>query len=167
MEYVYEDKRIPLQIRRLLIFDEICRKAKRYPDEIVYFSAETQLAFGVIYFERTKKYIAYGGVFEYSYMLSDGTKQNFDVPINDDLEMCEISIKKRQFTKSVNTPIELWWRWNKHVKKQFHAYLYHYQNYLIQIDDETDLGYRINSTQKCLLASAKLPLWNNMKRLKS
>ena len=105
MDYVYEDERIPLQIRRLIVFIKVCHKAKKYPDEIVYFSAETQLAFSVIYFEGTKKYIAYGGVFEYSYMSSDGIKKNFDVPISDDLEMCEISIKKRQFTKSVNTSV--------------------------------------------------------------
>ena len=29
MDYVYEDERIPLQIRRLLIFDEICKLAKK------------------------------------------------------------------------------------------------------------------------------------------
>lgn len=167
MRSIYEDERIPLQIRRLIVFSNICRKARRYPDEVVYLSPETQLAFSVIYFERSKKYIAYGGVFEYSYMSNGGSSQNFDLPINDDLTTCEILIKKRQFTKSVDTPIELWWRWNNRVRKQFHAYLYNYQNHLIQVNDETDLGYEVNNTKKCLLASAKLPLWNNMKYSKS
>ena len=36
MDYVYEDERIPLQIRRLLIFDEICKLAKKQPDEIIH-----------------------------------------------------------------------------------------------------------------------------------
>lgn len=36
MRPIYAQSRVPLQIRRLMIFNEICRKAKQYPDEIVY-----------------------------------------------------------------------------------------------------------------------------------
>lgn len=41
MDYIYEDERIPLQIRRLLIFDEICKLAKKQPDEIIHLSRFT------------------------------------------------------------------------------------------------------------------------------
>ena len=36
MRTTYEEKRIPLQIRRLMLFNEICHKAKKYPDEVVH-----------------------------------------------------------------------------------------------------------------------------------
>ena len=49
MRSVYEENRIPLQIRRLMIFDEICQLAQKKPDEIVHLSRYTQLALGVMY----------------------------------------------------------------------------------------------------------------------
>ena len=36
MRSIYENKRIPLQLRRLMIFSEICLKAKQCPHENVY-----------------------------------------------------------------------------------------------------------------------------------
>ena len=36
MRPIYENKRIPLQVRRLIIFSEICLKAKKRPHENVY-----------------------------------------------------------------------------------------------------------------------------------
>jgi hypothetical protein len=36
MYEVYEDERIPLQSRRLMLFSEVCRVAKKYPDEIAH-----------------------------------------------------------------------------------------------------------------------------------
>ena len=66
MNYVYEDERIPLQIRRLLIFDEICKLAKKQPDEIIHLMRFTELCLGVMYLKDFKKFIAFGGVFEYA-----------------------------------------------------------------------------------------------------
>ena len=42
MHSIYENKRIPLQVRRLIVFDEICRLAKSKPDEIVRLSFYAQ-----------------------------------------------------------------------------------------------------------------------------
>ena len=58
MRPIYEESRIPIQIRRLMIFDEICKLAKKQPDEIVHLSPYTQLSLGVMYLRNlcTKKY---------------------------------------------------------------------------------------------------------------
>ena len=42
MRLIYEETRIPVQIRRLMVFDEICRLAKSKPDEIVRLSFYAQ-----------------------------------------------------------------------------------------------------------------------------
>ena len=63
MHPIYENKRIPLQLRRLMIFSGICLKAKQCPHENVYVSTKSQLAFSVMYFKKSKKYVAYGSVF--------------------------------------------------------------------------------------------------------
>ena len=63
MRSIYENKRIPLQLRRLMIFSEICLKAKQCPHENVYMNTKSQLAFSVMYFKKSKKYVAYGSVF--------------------------------------------------------------------------------------------------------
>lgn len=40
MRPIYENKRIPLQLRRLMIFSEICLKAKQCPHENVYMNTK-------------------------------------------------------------------------------------------------------------------------------
>ena len=47
MRTAYEEKRIPLQIRRLMLFSEICRKAKKHPDEIVHLAGYSKVAFSI------------------------------------------------------------------------------------------------------------------------
>ena len=42
MHPIYEESRIPIQIRRLMVFDEIYKLAKKQPDEIVHLSFYTQ-----------------------------------------------------------------------------------------------------------------------------
>ncbi|GLR28079.1 hypothetical protein SAMN05660405_01392 [Psychrobacter pacificensis] len=49
MRSIYKEVRVPVQIRRLMVFNEICRLAKAKPDEIMHLSPYTQLAFGVMY----------------------------------------------------------------------------------------------------------------------
>ena len=49
MRTAYEEKRIPLQIRRLMLFSEICRKAKKYPDEVVHLAGYSKIAFNIVY----------------------------------------------------------------------------------------------------------------------
>ena len=93
MRPIYEESRIPIQIRRLMVFDEICRKAKARPYSNIYLSTKSQLAFSVMYFKDSKKYVAYGGVFEYSYISDEGIKYDFDIPIHSDYPMCAITVK--------------------------------------------------------------------------
>ena len=56
MRTAYEEKRIPLQIRRLMLFSEICRKAKKHPDEIVHLAGYSKVAFSIVYSKKDKKY---------------------------------------------------------------------------------------------------------------
>ena len=41
MRPIYEESRIPIQIRRLMVFDEICRKAKACPYSNIYLSTKS------------------------------------------------------------------------------------------------------------------------------
>ena len=56
MRTTYEEKRIPLQIRRLMLFNEICHKAKKYPDEVVHLAGYSKIAFNIVYSKKDKKY---------------------------------------------------------------------------------------------------------------
>ena len=42
MRPIYEETRIPVQIRRSMVFDEICKLAKKQPDEIIHLSFYAQ-----------------------------------------------------------------------------------------------------------------------------
>ena len=79
MRSVYEETRIPLQIRRLMVFDEICKLAKSKPDEIVHLSPYTQLSFGVMYLLDFKRFVAFGGMFEYAYTREEVIEQRISV----------------------------------------------------------------------------------------
>ncbi len=101
MRSVYEETRIPLQIRRLMIFTEICRKARKYPDDMVYLDGYSTIAFGVIYSTLSDKYTAFtkevrtplGLLINWNnytrnrsyYSLSNDIQYFF--PINDELEL--------------------------------------------------------------------------------
>ncbi len=57
MRTTYEEKRIPLQIRRLMLFNEICHKAKKYPDEVVHLAGYSKIAFTILFILRKIKNI--------------------------------------------------------------------------------------------------------------
>ncbi len=100
MRTAYEEKRIPLQIRRLMLFNEICRKAKKYPDETVQLAGYSKIAFTVTYSKKDKKYTAFGGVFKYAHTRQEVIEKGLDKLPHDELVMCALTVKRQAFTKA-------------------------------------------------------------------
>ncbi len=163
MRSVYEDERIPLQVRRLMIFAKICRRARKCPEEFAHLNFETQLAFSVIYFEKNKKYLAYGGVFKYAHTRQEVIEQGLDKLAHDELVMCAITVKSQVFTKPVRTPLALLWQWNKQVKNRPYNYAGDNPNHFFPVNDELEKDYLPHEYHKHLLAIENLPLWDNYK----
>ena len=109
MYEVYEDESIPLQIRRLMVFDEICRLAKAKPNKIVHLSPYTQLAFGVIYLKDLKRFVGFGGMFEYAHTREEVIEQGINVVPNDELVMCALTVNLIPFTKPARNSVQLLW----------------------------------------------------------
>ena len=107
MRLIYEEVRVPVQIRRLMVFDEICRLAKAKPNEIVHLSPYTQLAFGVIYSKDLKRFVAFGGMFEYAHTREEVIEQGIDVIANDELVMCALTVNLIPFTKPARNSVQL------------------------------------------------------------
>lgn len=107
MRLIYEKVRVPIQIRRLMVFDEICRLAKAQPNEIVHLSPYTQLAFGVIYLKNLKRFVAFGGMFEYAQTREEVIEQGIDVIANDELVMCALTVNLIPFTKPARNSVQL------------------------------------------------------------
>ena len=161
MRSVYEDKRIPLQIRRLMIFSKICQLAKKQPDEIVYLSPEVRLAFSVIYFGKSKKYVAYGGLFEYAHTRKEVIEQGLDKLAHDEFIMCAIKVEKQAFTRPARTPLGLLINWNKHIKNRPCNYVCGDPDTFFPVNDELETDYLPHEYNKHLLAIKNLPLWGD------
>ena len=161
MHTIYENERIPLQVRRLMIFSEICLKAKQYPHENVYVNTKSQLAFSVMYFKKSKKYVAYGSVFEYSYISDEGIKYDFDIPINSDYPMCQITVKGQPFTRPARTPLGLLIDWNKYVRNKVSNCFEDDLSSLFLLNGELEKDYLPHKFYEILLSSSNLPLWDN------
>ena len=165
MRPIYEQSRIPLQIRRLMIFDEICRKSQKYPDEVVYLTSESKLALGVMYLQEKKRYIAFGGVFEYAHTRKEVIEQGVHHLPHDEYVMCAITVKRQAFTKPVRTSIELLWHWNNYIKNRRYTYLGHDVQYFFPVNDELEIDYPPHRYHKRLVATMHLPLWGNQEKL--
>ena len=165
MDYVYEDKRIPLQIRRLLIFDEICKLAKKQPDEIIHLSRFTELSLGVMYLKDFKKFIAFGGVFEYAETKEEVIEQRIRVFPNDEPVTRALTVNLKQFTQPARTAIQLVWYWNNYVKNRMHAYVDYREEVFFRINDEIDSDYPPHKFHDRLVATARLPLWDDREEL--
>ena len=161
MRSVYEEERIPLQIRRLMIFDEACQMAKKKPDEIVHLSRFTQLSLGVMYLKDFKKYIAFGGVFEYAETREEVIEQRITVFPNDEPVRRALTVNLEQFTKPSRTPIQLLWHWNRYVRNRIHAYIDYREEGFFKINDEIDDEYPPHKFHDRLVATARLPLWDD------
>ena len=161
MRPIYEESRIPIQIRRLMVFDEICRKAKARPYSNIYLSTKSQLAFSVMYFKDSKKYVAYGGVLEYSYISDEGIKYDSDIPIHSDYPMCAITVKGQPFTRPARTPLGLLIDWNRYVQNKVSNSFEDDLNSMFLLHGELDKIYIPHRFYEILVSSADLPLWDN------
>jgi len=161
MDSVYEDERIPLQIRRLMIFSNICRKAKKHPDEIVHLAGYSKIAFTVTYSKKDKKYTAVGGLFKYAHTRQEVIEQGIDKLPHDELVMCALTVKRQAFTKASRTPLGLLKEWNKHVKNQSFECIKDNINTFFKVNDELEIDYPPHKFCERLVASAYLPLWDN------
>lgn len=161
MRSVYEDKRIPLQIRRLLIFINICRKAKNNPDQIAFLSDYSKLAFGVQYLQGSRRYIAYGSVFEYAHTRAQVVEQGVNKLPHDEYVMCSITVKKQAFTKAVRTPFELLINWNKCVKNGTYKCVDDHIESFFKVNDELEMDYLPHKYDGRLVAVTDLPLWDD------
>lgn len=165
MRSIYEEKRIPVQVRRLMAFDEICRLAKAKPDEIVYLSPYTQLAFGVMYLKDFKRFVAFGGMFEYAHTREEVIEQGIDVILNDELVMCALTVNLKPFTKPARNSVQLLWQWNRYVRNRLHAYIDYREEHFFKINDEVDGEYPSHKFHQRLVATARLPLWDDRDEL--
>lgn len=167
MRSVYEDKRIPLQVRRLMIFSAICAKAKNQPNKVVHLSSHTKLAFGVIYLQNCRKYIAYGGVFNYAHTRQEVIEQGLDKLPHDEFVMCGIIVKRQAFTRAARTPLGLLIDWNKYVNNRAYNYIDGSVNVFFRVNDELEMDYPPHKFYKHLVASEYLPLWNDKTLIES
>lgn len=161
MRTAYEEKRIPLQIRRLMLFNEICRKAKKYPDEIVQLAGYSKIAFTVTYSKKDKKYTAFGGVFKYAHTRQEVIEKGLDKLPHDELVMCALTIKRQAFTKASRTPLGLLIEWNKHVKNKPFKCIKDNIDTFFKVNDELETDYPPHRFYERLVASAYLPLWGD------
>ena len=152
MRTAYEEKRIPLQLRRLMLFNEICRIAKKHPDEIVHLAG---------YSKKDKKYTAFGGVFKYAHIRQEVIEQGVDKLPHDELVMCALTVKRQAFTKSSRTPLGLLIDWNKHVKNKSFKSIKDNMDTFFKVNDELEMDYPPHKFYERLVASAYLPLWDN------
>ena len=165
MDYVYEDERIPLQIRRLLIFDEICKLAKKQPDEIIHLSRFTELSLGVMYLKDFKRFIAFGGMFEYAHTRDEVIEQAINVIPNDEMVMCALTVNLIPFTKPARNALQLLWQWNNYVCNRLHAYIDYREEHFFKVNDEIDWEYPAHKFHQRLIATARLPLWDDRDEL--
>ncbi|WP_227672089.1 hypothetical protein [Psychrobacter urativorans] len=165
MRPIYEQTIIPLHVRRLMIFNEICRKAKNKPNKVVHLSQHTKLAFGVMYLQDCRKYIAYGGMFEYAHIRREVIEQGVHRLPHYEYVMCAITVRRQAFTKPVRTPIALLWQWQNYVKNRRYTCLDDDAQHFFPINDELEMDYPPHRYHERLVATKCLPLWDEQKIL--
>jgi hypothetical protein len=161
MYEVYEDERVPLQIRRLMLFSEVCRVAKKYPDEVAYLACYSKIAFSIVYSKRDRKYTAFGGEFKYAHTRQEVIEQGLNKLPHDETVMCAITVKRQAFTKAARTPLGLLINWNKYVKNKPFEYIKDNVDAFFKVNDELEIDYPPHKFYDRLVASANLPLWDD------
>ncbi len=157
----YYEKRIPVQLRRLMIFNEICCKAKMFPDEMVHLNYYSNIAFGVIYSTLSDKYTAFGSVFEYAHTRAEVVQQGLDKLAHDEYISSAMTVKRQPFTKACRTSLSLLLSWNKYVSNKPSYSLSNDIKHFFPVNDELKLDYPPHKLYGRLVANADLPLWNN------
>ena len=161
MYSLYKVKILPLQVRRLLIFNKICSIAKKFPNNFIILMPDSSLAFSVYYSDRSKKYVAYGGIFEYAHTRKEVLEKELDKIYHDEFVVCAITIKNQFFTKSVRTPLSLLKQWNAYVKNRPYNYVCGNPDAFFPVNDELEKDYLPHEYHKHLLAIKNLPLWDD------
>ncbi len=161
MRSVYEEERIPLQIRRLMIFSEICTLARKKPDEIVHLSRYSHIAFSIVYSKKDKRYTAFGGVFKYAHTRQEVIEQGLDKLAHDEYVMCAITVETQAFTKAARTPLGLLIDWNRHIKNRAYRCIDDRVEVFFPVNDELEIDYPPHKFDGRLVATIDLPLWDN------
>ncbi len=160
MRTTYEEKRIPLQIRRLMIFNEVCRKARKYPDEVAHLACYSEIAFSIVYSKKDKKYTAFGSLFKYAHTRQEVIEQGLDKLPHDETVMCAITVERQAFTRAARTPLGLLINWNKQVKNKAYRCIDDNVKNFFKVNDELEIDYPPHKFYERLVASANLPLWD-------
>ncbi len=156
------DERIPLQLRRYWVFEEICKKAHCHPNKLVYLSKYSQQALSVTYLKDFNKYIAYGGVFEYAQNEYEIKEQGINVfPTNEPVKQA-LTVNRVQSTRPVKHPLQMLWEWNKYIYNRISAYVDWDEECFFRINEEIDELYPAHLYHARLVATARLPLWDNI-----
>ncbi len=160
MRLIYKDKRIPLQIRRLMIFNKVCCVAKEDPNELIHLPCYSQIAFSIVYSKKDKKYTAFGSVFKYAHTRQEVIEQGIDKRFHEDTVMCAITTEIQAFTKASRTLLGLLMSWNKHVKNRAYTCLDSNVEIFFKVNDELELDYPPHKFYGRLVAAKDLPLWD-------
>ena len=158
---VYEDERIPVQIRRLILFTKTCQQAKKYPDEFTSLPTYSKIAFGIIYSKKDRKYTAFGSVFEYAHTRQEVLERILDEQPHDEQVMCAITTKRQAFTSATRTPLGLLIKWNRYVKDKKFMYIDGRLDTFFKVNDELEVDYPPHKFFERLVATKNLPLWDN------
>lgn len=161
MRTTYEDQRIPLQVRRLMIFNKVCCVAKENPDEVIHLPCYSQIAFSIVYSKKDKKYTAFGSVFKYAHTRQEVIEQGLDKQFHEDTVMCAITTERQAFTKASRTPLGLLMSWNKQVKNRAYTCLDGNVKHFFKVNDELELDYPPHKFYGRLVAAKGLPLWDD------
>ena len=160
MHSIYKDKRIPLQIRRLMIFNKVCCAAKENPYEVIHLPCYSRIAFSIVYSKKDKKYTAFGSVFKYAHTRQEVIEQDVDKKCHEDTVMCAITTERQAFTKASRTSLGLLMSWNKQVKNRAYTCLNGNVEIFFKVNDELELDYPPHKFYGRLVAAKDLPLWD-------
>lgn len=156
MTTLYLNPRLPLIYRCYCVFDDLCKQARKKPNEMVHIDSWTTQAVGVIYFSDFKKFIAYGGIYEYAPNAIEAKKQGVYITPEESI-YCSLTIRSQAFTKPVTNAWTMLWQWNNTIKTRLVAY--HDEQHFYKINDEIDDEYPPYLFHERIVASCMLPLW--------
>ncbi len=104
-------------------------------------------------------------MFEYAHTREEVIEQGIDVIANDELVMCALTVNLIPFTKPARNSVQLLWQWNRYVRNRLHAYIDYREEHFFKINDEIDWEYPAHKFHQRLVATARLPLWDDRDEL--
>jgi hypothetical protein len=79
--------------------------------------------------------------------------------------MCALTVNLIPFTKPARNSVQLLWQWNRYVRNRLHAYIDYREEHFFKINDEIDWEYPAHKFHQRLVATARLPLWDDRDEL--